>query len=408
MDRTIVSLDTDQIKKYVFATGTLKEIRGASAILEELNRKKMYDVIRCIDPDAALIFANGGSGMFEVSDETKGKLCIQAVEKLYREMTITASISGALMPCTPRNDFRNIFNTLAYRLRYVKDRKGLSLQPVTHSFLRPCDSCGEEYARYFDHEDMKKEENKEVICESCRRKRKKDRQIKEKIRRVLAGEEKIVETDETWDWLLQKLMETPDYDTKDKERPEEFENIGKLSTPPNYMGIIYADGNSMGKRLEALTSKEDVRKFSKIVDDAIRNAVLESVKTHLKPEGNCFPFDILMIGGDDLVMVTTAHKAIETGITVAKAFREYTGKEFAKCGLGSHLELSVGVAIAHAKFPLGSLLKLAESLLKFAKTEGAKQSRKKLSDSSEQGLINFQVINASSCLDFNPTTTLIP
>jgi len=35
MRRSLVSYDTDRIKEYVFATGDLKEIRGASGILDE-------------------------------------------------------------------------------------------------------------------------------------------------------------------------------------------------------------------------------------------------------------------------------------------------------------------------------------------------------------------------------------
>ena len=36
--RFLVALDTNHIKQYVFATDKLKEIRGASSILDNLNR----------------------------------------------------------------------------------------------------------------------------------------------------------------------------------------------------------------------------------------------------------------------------------------------------------------------------------------------------------------------------------
>ena len=44
-EKYIVAFDTDQIKKYVFATDALKEIRGASALLDELNRIKMGEIV---------------------------------------------------------------------------------------------------------------------------------------------------------------------------------------------------------------------------------------------------------------------------------------------------------------------------------------------------------------------------
>ncbi|HLC15822.1 MAG TPA: hypothetical protein VJL89_06310 [Thermodesulfovibrionia bacterium] len=58
MNRVIASFDTDRIKEYVFSTGILKEIRGASTLLDELNRKEMQEKIKEIDPTAECIFAN--------------------------------------------------------------------------------------------------------------------------------------------------------------------------------------------------------------------------------------------------------------------------------------------------------------------------------------------------------------
>lgn len=407
MKKTIISLDTDRIKKYVFATGTLKEIRGASAILDELNRKTMFEKISDIDSSAKPIYANGGSGMFIVSDEAKGRQCIEVVKKLYRDKTLTGSVSGALTTYDDQEDFSNVYNVLGYRLRRIKDEKEAQIHPATHSFLRPCDACGEEYAQHHDQED--------VVCKSCMNKREKDYEIKESISKILASPKKTEETaegsigkdrpisiDDTWKWLLKELIKAPNYNTQNKKRPEDFEAIGKLSEPKNYMGLIYADGNNMGKQLEGLQTDDQISDFSVIVDNAIHYSVLEAVKNHLnpKPEDENFPFDILMLGGDDLVMVTPAHKAIETAITVAKEFQKYSKDKFEYYRLGDSVDLSVGVAIAHVKFPFGSLLDLTESLLKFAKQEGAKRKLKDPSDVPQQGMLNFQVVNASSSPSF--------
>ncbi|MDM8523638.1 hypothetical protein QUF80_09730 [Desulfococcaceae bacterium HSG8] len=83
-------MDTDRIKDYVFATGTLKEIRGA--ILDELNRKQTKKIVQDADPSAKYIYANGGSAMFEV-DEAKAADCIRAVRKHYSDRTITGAVS---------------------------------------------------------------------------------------------------------------------------------------------------------------------------------------------------------------------------------------------------------------------------------------------------------------------------
>lgn len=399
MSKAILSFDTDRIKEYVFSTQVLKEIRGASAILDTLNRREMYRYIKLIDPAAERIFANGGSGMFMVSDATKAEKCITTIEKLYNDETLTASISGAYIPYDDLSDFSNAFKVLSYRLRQTKDAKISPSNPVTHSFMKPCDSCGNEYARY--------SMMGEVICKSCFKKRKKDKNIKDKIEEMILSpgifeqDDQLIKftKDQTWGWLLSKLIIDPDYSTQGKSRADDFETLGQLSVPNNYIGVIYADGNNMGRRLESLNSTEQFRSFSDIVDNAIRNAVLDAVRQHLEPKKEYFPFDILLLGGDDLVMVTTAQQVIETAVTITKKFREYTGLNFEKKQLGPPLELSVGVAIAHAKYPIGSLLKLAEDLLKFAKKEASKRFYKGDTTHSDRAMINFQVVNAGSCLD---------
>ncbi|MCP4350919.1 MAG: type III-B CRISPR-associated protein Cas10/Cmr2 [Desulfobacterales bacterium] len=393
MRRSFLSFDTDRIKEYVFATGLLKEIRGASGILDELNRKEMERIIKRVDSSAKSVYANGGSGMFEI-DESKAADCINAVERLYSTRTVTGSVSGVAKVKNGKK-FRDIFKMINYELRMVKDAKNVTIKPVTHPFLRTCDSCGNEYAMCRGNDD-------EVICTSCKNKRKKDKEIKNNIENILSGRRVIPveERFEIWDRLLPKLMKDKPY--TDKERPGEFKHIGELSSPRDYMGLIYADGDNMGDKLEELDFKEDAELFSDTVDKAIFQAVLKGIKKHLQPKtgDKYFPFDILLLGGDDLVMVTTADKAIETAMTIINAFDRIT-KCYAMKRFGKPLTLSAGVAIAHAKFPFGNLLNMSEDLLKFAKKMRNKNIPGVSEENRNKGLINFQVVNASSSLSFS-------
>ena len=45
MRKSLVALDTDHIKGYVFGTDKLKEIRGASSLLDRLNRQVMRELM---------------------------------------------------------------------------------------------------------------------------------------------------------------------------------------------------------------------------------------------------------------------------------------------------------------------------------------------------------------------------
>jgi len=392
MEQSVISLDTDRIKEYVFATGVLKEIQGASGILDQLNRKETFELIRKIDPSAQCIYANGGSGMFKV-DEAKAQECIDAVKKLYSERTVTSSITGVSKSLDDSLPFGEIFRVLSYRLRMAKDARDVRMNPVAHPFLRTCDSCGNAYAMYQDTDDL--------ICSACKNKRDYDKAIKKKIRAILSGHP-VAEPYEIWDRLLPELVKSEAYDTKGKERPEDFNHIGEMSSPKGYMGLLYADGDSMGDKLDKMDSDEEFRIFSETVDKAILQAVSGAIREHLTPkkDDKYFPFDILMLGGDDLVMVTAADKAIETAMTISDTFEELT-RDYAIRTFGEPLTISVGVAIAHAKFPFGNFLNIAEDLLKFAKKMKNKPTPGMSPENRNKGLINFQVVNAGNSLKFS-------
>ena len=389
--KLLVSFDTDRIKEYIFATGKLKEIRGASAILDELNRWVMVE--KGQEFNAEKIYANGGSGMFTVP-ETSAAAFIQVVEKEYRLRTLTGSITSAVTELpdgfTNQDSVKDYLQTLAYRLRLNKDKNALNQPLLTHSFLRTCDSCGEQYASQ-----SVTTPEPELLCGSCKNKRNKNNEIQGDIEGVITAEAEDVEY-KLWHRLLGKLAQYG-YPMIGKNRPEDFDDLGEMSEPKNYMGLIYADGDSMGKVLESLENLDKVKKFSKVVDGAIYQAVHEAILAYLRPSDGdeYFPFDILMLGGDDLVMVTTAHKALEVSMKITERFSELT-----EAGLGKRLTLSVGVAIAHAKFPFSSLLTLAEDALKFAKKEAAKR-RRRGQETTKEGLINFIVVNNSNSLNFD-------
>ena len=390
--KVLVSFDTDRIKEYVFATGKLKEIRGASAILDELNRWDMVEKAQKFN--AETIYANGGSGMFIVP-ETSAKDFVQSVEKEYHLQTLTGSITSAITDLpdnfTKQAPVQDHLQKLAYRLRLKKDENPLNRPILTHPFLRTCDSCGEQYASQ-----SVTAPEPELLCRSCQNKRDKTNQIQKEIEAVISGGAKEYLKHKLWHRLLRELAVTPiDYPMTGKNRPEDFNDLGEMSEPKNYMGLIYADGDSMGKVLEKLNNLDEVKKFSEVVDNAIYQAVHEAILAYLPPGTKYFPFDILMLGGDDLVMVTTAHKALEVSMKITERFSELTEKCW-----GKRLTLSVGVAIAHAKFPFSSLLELTEQALKFSKKEAAKRKRRGQGIEKE-GLINFIVVNNSNSLSFD-------
>ncbi|MGC9396910.1 MAG: Cas10/Cmr2 second palm domain-containing protein [Anaerolineae bacterium] len=386
MSKSLVAFDTDRIKEYVFATGKLQEIRGASAVLDRLNRAEMPQLVGATAD--GLIYANGGAGLFVVeSDEAED--AIRRVQQAYRRATHTASITGvsAPLPDPDGSDVSSELELVRHRLRMAKDGRTAPILPLTHPLLRFCDACGTRYAETTD--------DGERICISCLTKRQESDQVKADIERWVSGQ---AQPDPAslylWERLIARLVEVG-YPVAGGGRPRDFETLGRQSSPKNYMGLIYADGDGMGREIEQIKSLTEMSRFANAVDGAVYEAVTEAISTYLQPGGsNVWPFDILLLGGDDLVMVTRAQSAIDVARHVVERFSEITQNAW-----GKRLNLSASVVLTHVNYPIGALLGLAESGLKFAKKGAAK--RHQAGETLDGGMLNFLVVSSANHLDFD-------
>lgn len=378
MAKSLVAFDTDKIKQYVFRTSSLKEIRGASAILDRINRQEMPRVV-----GGEQVYANGGSGLFVVDSGAAGRT-IGAVQRLYKTTTGSATISAASVDIpSDTDDVQAELTLLRHRLRAQKNIENQPVASVTHPFFRFCSICGVQYAETETRDDS--------LCRSCIAKRQEDLRIKEQIEDWIGGAEP--NTSVLWGRLIHDLA-AKGYPFQGHVRPEDFGKLGEASTPSGYMGLIYADGDGMGSELERITSIDELRRFSDAVDSSVYDAVAEAIATHVQPgEHPTLPFDILLLGGDDLVMVTAADRAIETAMHVVKRFSQLTLERW-----GRPLTLSASVTLSHVNYPIGSLIHLAESGLKFTKREAAR--RRLAGEIMDAGLINFLVVSSSNHLDF--------
>lgn len=199
--------------------------------------------------------------------------------------------------------------------------------------------------------------------------------------------------------------------------------IGQASSPDRYIGLIYADGNNVGRRVATLETPHDYWELSRQLEEATFRAVFTALSQHLRPvlvtneEGEqrwTHPFEIITIGGDDLMLIVPGSAALDIALTIGlefeRAFPSRTpggmatlrsryrpqlksANEFTdhKPDIG----LSAGVVIAPENTPIFFLRELAEELLKSAKRK-AKPSTRQRCDDKRSGLIS----NGSGAIDF--------
>lgn len=414
MSKSLLMFDTDRIKSYVFATDKLREIRAASAILDQLNRQEM---VATAEQAGKKVYANGGSGLFLV-ETAQVRPIKEQVEAKYRAATTAASITGVDVNGLDEPDWSETnvspqFETLGYKLQLAKDKQQQAIPLLTHSFLNYCRSCGLEYAA----QTVTENNQPKLVCPGCGEKIRYDRDdIKNKIPgyvdAVTNDQPDYKKEDGLWPYLIQQLHNQNYGYLAGYDRPETFDELAKLSQPKEYLGLIYADGDAMGQQLERICTLQQMKDFADAVDDSIYEATVEAIGKHLQPRSSQqkkqWPFDILLLGGDDLVMVTRAESALEVALLVMERFSQlanaaYTEREPYKSASSKckplPLHLSVGVTIAHANYPFGELLRLSESALKFAKKEAAR--RRQREPDFHEGMLNFLVVSSANHLSFD-------
>lgn len=202
-----------------------------------------------------------------------------------------------------------------------------------------------------------------------------------------------------------------DTNLENVEIAQSLTQLGSLSK--GFVAYIYADGNNMGGYIQKITTPQKYQDFSEDVDNATKYAVYQALAEHLHPrqvkENNksestlpdgawIHPFEIITIGGDDIILIVPADRALAIAKTIGEQFEqillrqvhipgveikgEYQSAppekpiDISKChrylsqnaaASKCQLSTSIGVLIADYKTPIYYAKKLYEQLLKSAK-----------------------------------------
>ena len=401
----VIVIDTPSIKNYVFGTDPLNEVRGASAWLDTLNRSEMEQCL--VDhlgvEHVECIYANGGSAQFLLhkSEEIDVKAACKGMVQHIREQT--GGEVGVVYGIAPLEDNASYTDyTEAVQMAHFQLRCQREFTTSQHSaalmpFMMECESASHLPATDIDNNDG------DILSHASSEKR----QHGSDARRHglwaqwmghLKANGKSWPSDEYWDKL----------------RCESLTDIGDCSSWNGYIGLVYADGNGMGAIIKALDSPETYRQFSKIVDESIREACFTALNQVSEREINnvqealrnqqpfkSLPADILLLGGDDLLVALPADRSLDFAQKATETFQRLTQEKidaledektrafFHEQSNNEGFTISCGVAIAKSNYPFYLLLDLAEDLLKNAKRKDSLYSHSKSDGLSR---IDFHVV----------------
>lgn len=218
---------------------------------------------------------------------------------------------------------------------------------------------------------------------------------------------------ESWVLKFRKFLQTESlesgyYGTHPPQAVKEalrMEDIGNASK--GFVAFIYADGNNMGGYIQKIKSPEEYAKFSLDVFKATEQSVYRALAKHLPPhqlEGLTepeslhrngtwiHPFEIITIGGDDVMLIVPANKALQIAQTIGEEFEKilfenkdtyrineneviqksvkchrYQDPEKKPLPSSCQLSMSTGVLITSYSTPIYYAEKLTNQLLKSAK-----------------------------------------
>lgn len=174
--------------------------------------------------------------------------------------------------------------------------------------------------------------------------------------------------------------------------PSDMDNLGRVSGEESYVAVIHADGNGMGKRLQAIENGtyqkyetasrkilnreyiKALRKFSIGLEEACRNAltsivgkiaasidsedmVAGKIPIVHKGKSNYLPFRPLVFGGDDVTFLSNGQIGVELAAMYLTEFEKQT----------SDYHACAGVSIVKMHYPFSRANKLAEELTHNAK-----------------------------------------
>ncbi|MEL5850003.1 MAG: hypothetical protein U7M05_11675 [Candidatus Igneacidithiobacillus chanchocoensis] len=157
-----------------------------------------------------------------------------------------------------------------------------------------------------------------------------------------------------------------------------------------FIAVLHADGNGMGQTLmnirQAVQKSPDrflnyYKGFSKALDASTQHAAREAARQVLIPardDSGMLPARPILLGGDDVTVIVRADLALAYARCFAQAFEHRSATELAKLrkqgidGLPGKLTIGFGIAYMRASQPFYMAVNLAESLMEAAKSQAKK------------------------------------
>lgn len=367
---------TYRIKEYYLETSYLPDIRGASAIITEVQEVTVPELLRQIVGFDCVIY-NGGGNLFALIPGSQPADIGERLEQAAARALLTADVAYICTEPFPLSallgrDYRkNVFafeNALSDRkkARVLCDYAPVSalgaeklcgtelrLQPAALPEGTYCTRCCKRIARY--------RAGGGAVCGGCAHKYLVGR----------AGQPRFAA--EYRQYLTQHGYAFADAVRVPADRSA-LAGSGRIAA-------VYADGNNMGGLIQQIGSITEMMDLSAFVKRTMPQLVCRALA-----QCGITRFEIAAVGGDDVFILLPGDQAIGFSYTLLRLYKDAFGAHF---GAGRST-LSAGICIAKPNTPVKVMLGAAEEQLR-----GAKQLMKNPAFAGHGGSLSFTVMDSA-------------
>lgn len=352
----LYGLNVQGIQKFIFETSRLKEIVGASEMVEQVCTSLFAEQL-CIPADSlkedpnVLMSAAGHIRYLFDSEELCKKVVLNFPRKVM-EYAPGITITQAIVTIESELQDKHL-EEISRKLNIQKANPvrqhglGLMISERSRSTGKPAVTIS--YDEYLDAAQLSKDN-------AFRKSQQKNE-------------------------LMSKITGSGNNINHDK-LPTELKDISGESN--SWIAIIHADGNNLGhtiqETIKTVHSKQKfLKKFSFLLDkcnrDAAKNAY-EKIIEPFKSNTTYLPFRPVILGGDDITVITRGDLAVGFVREYLTSFENLTAQRFAEIAnefgagvLTEGLTACAGIVYIKEKYPLHYGIELAENLCNHAKRE---------------------------------------
>ncbi len=402
----LYGLTIQKIQSFIFETGKLKEIVGASQLVEDICTGRFKAFVGATYKEGNSIVTAAGKIMYIFDEQADcERVVLRYLRDLFHEIPGIKAVQAVV---AFDGDLSQDDIALLERRQEIQKNKAVT----SHG----AGLMVSERARRTGGAGVEKEMEKGKVT--------KNRLDRKQVAKLKA------EQDSNGSLLRHLLNDDVRFNAHDNS------NISNLLSgwEKSWIAVVHADGNSLGRMIQTLSGRVEgdklptaLRTFSEELDKATKGAAKKAFDKVIRPklEGDNkkkqhIPIRPLILGGDDLTVIVRGDLALGFTEAYLTYFEAETQNRFAGLGLKYGLEAELqngltacaGIAYIKESYPLHYGIGLAESLCKHAKkvtkASGQPQSclsfHRVMSSFSEdyQTIVNRELKMDGGYFDFGP------